>query len=147
MPDPTIHWLPLAHHHRAHRSRCVTLPLGSARLALCARCLGLYPTMAITLALQAALGLGSAPSLDWWLVLGATAPGLLDWGSGLLEPASGTNRRRIISGILLGVALGRSVWLYLRDPHQEVFWVQVFLVISVGLAVLLVKRVRPDGGI
>ena len=114
---------------------------------MCARCLGLYPVVAGALALQAALRPASMGQLDWWFVLGATAPGLLDWGAGVIDPASGSNIRRLITGILLGAALGRSLWLYFGDPRHEVFWVQVLLVIFGGLAVLAVKRIRPPEGI
>lgn len=142
----SLHWLLLAHHRQDQAHRCVHLPLGQRRLALCARCLGLYPTMAAALALQAALGLGALGEVDWWVVLGLTAPGLLDWGAGVVEPASGNNLRRMITGILLGAALGRSLWLHAADPRHEVFWVQVLLVIFTIFAVLLVKRIRPDDG-
>lgn len=143
----TIHWLPLAHHRRDQANRCVHLPLGRTRLALCARCLGLYPIMAGALVLQAVLRPASMGRLDWWFVLGATAPGVLDWGAGVVDPASGSNPRRVISGILLGAALGRSLWLYFGDPHHEVFWVQILLVIFGGLAAFAVKRIRPQEGI
>lgn len=146
VPRP-LHLLLLAHHRRDQAHRCVQLPLQGRRLALCARCLGLYPAMAVTLALQAALGIGRAPLWDWWLVLGGTAPGLLDWGAGIIDPASGSNLRRLFSGILLGAALGRSLWLYFADPHQEVFWVQVMLIIFTAFASFAIKRIRPEEGI
>ena len=142
-----IHWLPLAHHRRDQAHRCVLLSLGRARLALCARCLGLYPVMAGALVLQAVLRPASMGQLDWWFVLGASAPGLLDWGAGVVDPASGNNPRRLISGILLGAALGRSLWLYFGDPRHEIFWVQVILIIFTLLAVMAVKRIRPPQGI
>ena len=115
-------------------------------MALCARCLGLYPVMAAVVALQAVLRPPALGALDWWLVLGGTAPGLLDWGAGFVEPASGNNPRRVVSGILLGAALGRSLWLYFGDPRHEIFWVQVLFVIFTALTVFAVKRIRPPGG-
>ncbi len=144
----SLHWLPLAHHRRNQAHRCVhvPLPLGQRRLALCARCLGLYPTLAAALALQAALGIGGLGAADLYLVLGLSAPGLLDWGAGVVEPASGSNARRVITGILLGGALGRSLWLHFSDPRHEVLWVQILLVIFTTFAVLLVKRIRPEEG-
>jgi len=102
--------------------------------------------MAAALALQAVLRPAGLGQLDWWLVLGGSAPGLLDWGAGVIDPASGSNARRLITGILLGGALGRSLWLYFGDPRHEIFWVQVMLVIFTCLAVLTVKRIRPEDG-
>lgn len=142
-PRP-LHWMALAHHPLQQANRCVHLPLGQRRLALCARCLGLYPALAATLVLQILWRPGSLGAVDWWLVLAGSAPALLDWGAGLLDWRSGSNPRRLVSGALLGAALGRSFWLYFGDPLLELLLCQALLLVFGALAFLVVRRLRPD---
>lgn len=140
-------WLPLSHHHRAQAHRCVMVPLGGFCLALCARCLGLYPTLFAALALQAWLRPPGLGAWDFALTLAPVLPGLFDWGSGLLDPKNGSNFRRLFTGFLLGAALGRGFWLYLADPKNEVFWTQMFVLLAGAMAFFGVRRIRPRGGI
>ena len=103
------------------------------------------PLLAATIALQVLLGLGPAraPLVDTLLTLLLAAPALLDWGLSRLR-ARGRNRYRLISGALLGVALGRSLWLYFRDPLSEIFWTQIALLVFGALAFELVRTLRLD---
>lgn len=137
-----VHWLPLAHHRLEAAERCIHLPLGPVRIALCARCLGLYPTVAAAIVAQAAARLGRVGAVDWWLCLVGLAPALLDWGLTLLGRARGTNAMRVLTGVVLGVSLGRGFWLYFRDPRCEIFWVQLGLLGVGALAFGLVRRLR-----
>jgi uncharacterized membrane protein len=142
-PRSPLFWWPLSHHRPRQAERCLLLPLGGGRrLALCARCLGLYPTLLGALALQAAAGSGARGTHDWWLTLPGCVPALLDWGLSWLGRHRGTNLVRVGSGILLGLALGRGLWLYLRDPRSEVFWVQLGLLAAGALAFELVRRLH-----
>lgn len=147
MTPKTIHLMLLAHHRPENAGRCVHLPLGRSRLAVCARCLGLYPVLGATLAAQWALGIGPAGPVDLVLALALALPALLDWGAGWLDPRSGSNPRRLITGALLGLALSRSLWLNARDPNSEVLWIQLFLLASGAIAFFLLRRIRPDSGI
>jgi hypothetical protein len=99
--------------------------------------------LAATLAVQAALGLGAAdaPLVDTLITLGLAAPALIDWGLSRLR-ARGRNLIRVISGALLGVALGRSLWLYFRDPLGEIFWTQIALLVFGVLSFELVRALR-----
>ena len=146
-PRPrVVNWLPLSHHRPDAHDRCLVVPDGGARwLAVCACCSTLYPLLAATIALQVLLGLGPAraPLVDTLLTLLLAAPALLDWGLSRLR-ARGRNRYRLISGALLGVALGRSLWLYFRDPLSEIFWTQIALLVFGALAFELVRTLRLD---
>ena len=141
-----LHFLPLAHHRQDQAHRCVHVPLAGRGVALCARCLGLYPVLLAALVLQWALDLGPAGRLDLVIAVGLAIPGLLDWGEGVLDPRSGNNPRRLITGAMLGVALGRSLWLHARDPLGELLWIQLFLLGAAGLAFLIVSHLRPEDG-
>jgi uncharacterized membrane protein len=137
-----VHWLPLAHHRPEAAERCVHLPLGPVRIALCARCIGLYPALAVVLVAQGAARLGRAGAVDWWLCLSGLPPALLDWGLSVLGRARGTNAMRALTGVVLGVSLGRGFWLYFRDPRCEIFWVQLGLLAAGVLAFALIRQLR-----
>jgi uncharacterized membrane protein len=138
-----LYWLPLAHHRRDQLERCLLVPLGGGRrLALCARCLGLYPALALALLLQGWLRLGPAGTADWVLVLSGVFPALFDWGLSWLGRRRGSNALRLATGVMLGLSLGRGFWLYFRDPRCEVFWVQLGLLVFGALAFELVRRLR-----
>jgi len=140
-----LHLLPLAHHRVEHANRCVLLPLGGRRVALCARCLGLYPAMFLAFALQWALHLGPLGRADLLIAVGLALPGLLDWGEGILNPGSGNNARRLITGAMLGIALGRTLWLHAQNPWGELLWIQMFVLAAGVVAFLILRRIRPEG--
>lgn len=143
-PPRLVHTFLLAHHRREQAERCLQLPLGRRlRLALCARCLGLYPTLFTVLALQAATRPPGLGPLDWWLCLPGLAPALLDWGLSWLGRRRGTNAMRLATGVLLGISLGRGFFLYFHDPRSEIFWVQIGLLVAGAAAFELVRRLRP----
>jgi len=135
-----VFWL--SHHREDEYNR--TYLLGGVRL--CARCLGTYPVM-----LAAMVGLFTlrAP-LTWeWdvpVVLGLTLPALVDWAIGRFRPASGSNRVRTVTGVLLGLALGRSLYVHVQRPLPAVLLAQAALVTAVAVPVILAtyRRPRPD---
>ena len=132
----------LSHHHPEEYNR--TYVLGGVRV--CARCLGTYPTL---LAVLVALFAVRAPRAWEWdvpVVLGLTLPALVDWAVGRFRPASGSNALRTLTGVLLGMALGRSLNVHLRQPLPPVLLWQGALVTAVALPVILVtlRRPRPE---
>jgi uncharacterized membrane protein len=128
----------LSHHRAAEAHR--TYLLGGVRV--CARCLGTYPVLACVLAL---LFLVRAP-LSWrWdvpAVLGLTLPALVDWSRGRLRPGGGSNAVRTLTGVLLGAALGRSLYVHLQRPLPAVLLAQGALVTAVALPVIVVALRR-----
>jgi len=132
-----VFWL--SHHHPDEHNR--TYVLGGARV--CARCLGTYPVMLATLVGLFAL---HAP-LHWrWDVVGVlalTLPALVDWAVGRFRPASGSNAVRTLTGVLLGLALGRSLHVHVQRPLPAVLLAQAALVTAVALPVILTTYRRP----
>ncbi len=122
----------LSHHHENEYNR--TYLLGGVRV--CARCLGTYPVL---LAVMMGLFAVRAP-LAWpWdvpVVLGLTLPALVDWSVGRFRPASGSNAVRTLTGVLLGVALGRSLFIHVQRPLPAALLWQAGLVAVVALPVL-----------
>lgn len=129
----------LSHHHAEEYNR--TYLLGGVRV--CARCLGTYPVL---LAVMVALFKLRAP-LSWpWDVpgvLGLTLPALVDWAVGRFRPASGSNAVRTLTGVLLGVAPGRSLYVHVQRPLPPVLVWQAALVAGVALPVLLATTRGP----
>ncbi len=123
----------LSHHHENEYNR--TYLLGGVRV--CARCLGTYPVL---LAVMMGLFAVRAP-LAWpWdvpVVLGLTLPALVDWSVGRFRPAGGSNAVRTLTGVLLGAALGRSLFVHVQKPLPAVLVWQAALVAVVALPVLL----------
>ncbi|MCE9672746.1 DUF2085 domain-containing protein [Myxococcus stipitatus] len=132
----------LSHHHPDEYNR--TYLFGGLRV--CARCLGTYPVM---LAALVALFVARAP-LRWrWdvpAVLLLTLPALVDWAVGRFRPASGSNAVRSVTGVLLGLALGRSLHVHLQRPLPEVLLAQAGLVTAVAVPVILATYRKPRPG-
>lgn len=129
----------LSHHHEEEYNR--TYLLGGVRV--CARCLGTYPVL---LVVMVALFKLRAP-LSWpWdvpVVLGLTVPALVDWAVGRFRPASGSNAVRTLTGVLLGVALGRSLFIHVQKPLPAVLVWQAALVAVVAIPVFLATSRGP----
>lgn len=133
----------LSHHHEAEWNR--TYVLGGVRV--CARCLGTYPVLLIALMWQ----ISHRAPLQWqydgpWAV-GLMLPALLDWAWGRFRPQSGSNLWRTLTGVLLGLALGRTIFVHLVHPLPFWLLVQGAIVLAVALPVLVLsarQRGRED---
>ena len=132
----------LSHHHEEEYNR--TYLLGGARV--CARCLGTYPVL---LAVMVGLFAVRAPKAWAWdvpVVLALTGPALLDWAVGRFRPASGSNAVRTLTGVLLGAALGRSLFVHVQRPLPPMLLAQAALVTVVALPVILMTYGKPRPG-
>lgn len=132
----------LSHHHEEEYNR--TYLLGGVRV--CARCLGTYPVL---LAVMVGLFAVRAPKAWAWdvpVVLALTVPALLDWAVGRFRPASGSNAVRTLTGVLLGVALGRSLYVHVQKPLPPMLLAQAALVTAVALPVILMTYGKPRPG-
>jgi uncharacterized membrane protein len=133
-----VFWL--SHHHPEEYNR--TYVLGGLRV--CARCLGTYPVL---LAVMVGLMALRAPLAWHWdvpVVLGLTLPALVDWAVGRFRPASGSNAVRTLTGVLLGMALGRSLSVHVQRPLPPVLLWQGALVLLVALPVLALSWRRSQ---
>ncbi|WP_309888667.1 DUF2085 domain-containing protein [Archangium sp.] len=125
----------LSHHHEDEYNR--TYLLGGVRV--CARCLGTYPVLVAVMMGLFALRAPLAWPWDVPVVLGLTLPALVDWAVGRFRPASGTNTVRTLTGVLLGAALGRSLFVHLQKPLPPMLVWQGALVLVVALPVLFLS--------
>lgn len=131
----------LSHHPPEELDRCYRL----GGLHVCARCLGTYPVLALTFALQVLLRAPLAHALDLPVAVALVIPATLDWAVGRFRPHAGSNAWRSATGALLGLGLGRSLFIHVQRPLPLVLLVQAAVVVGVALPVLLVayKAKRP----
>jgi len=102
----------LAHHRPCEYDRCHALRVDGQTVRLCARCSGVYPGIAVGLALVAT---GTAGALWPWLVALGPAPALVDWAATTLGSRRGHNAIRTATGALLGTGYGVAVLWFLAD--------------------------------
>jgi hypothetical protein len=96
--------------------------------------------MLAAMVVQWSLGWARPAPPDPWIALGAL-PALVDWGLGRLG-RRGRNDIRVLTGVLLGLALGRTLAIYVRDPGYAVFWIQAVLLVTGAAAFELAARWR-----
>jgi len=131
----------LSHHFERDHHRCVKV----AGLNLCARCLGLYPTMLLVIGVQIALRAPLELPGDWWAAFLLPLPAMVDWARGRFEPATGTTLTRMGSGVLLGVGLGRTLYLHMRRPGLALAMAQLGVLAAIFLVVEVLVRMRRRG--
>lgn len=132
----------LSHHPPEESDRCYRL----GPVHVCARCLGVYPTLFLVLIALFAARAPLEHPLDLPLGLALTAPATLDWAFGRFRPHALSNLWRTFTGVLLGLALGRSLFIHLQRPFPTVLLAQFALVTVIVLPVILTTyRGRPRG--
>lgn len=112
---------------------------------VCARCLGTYPVLFGVIALQFAVHAPLSHALDVPLALGLLAPALADWAWGRFHPHVFSNAWRLFTGVLLGVALGRTLFIHLQRPLPLSLLLQMGLVTGVATPVILATYRRSTG--
>ena len=137
----------LAHHRTPHLDRCVRI----GRLHLCARCLGVYPVLVGAFGVQLWLH-GRFPALlrgrDWepYLFAVLVTPALIDWIRGRIDPTSGTNGIRILTGALLGLGLARALYLHARAPFTPPsLWMLVYVGAGALIGLAYARAHRDPG--
>lgn len=132
----------LSHHPPDELDRCYRV--GS--LHVCARCLGTYPVMFAAIAAQLALHWPLEYPLDVPLSVALVLPATLDWGFGRFQPHRFSNAWRTATGVLLGLGLGRSLFIHLQRPLPVALLAQAFVVTGIALPVILAAYRRKRRG-
>jgi hypothetical protein len=127
----------LAHHAPAEYDRCYRL----GGLHFCARCTGLYPALLLVLGLQLA-GVVETVRTEWAVLFLLPVPAVFSWARRRLTGAAGSNPVSTVTGALLGIALGRGIYIYLRDHRSVPFWAQAAGLVVVVLTVELLARLK-----
>jgi uncharacterized membrane protein len=121
----------ISHHSDDELHR--TLRVGPVHV--CARCFGTYPVLFAVLGVQFAMRAPLSASWDGILAVGSLLPALVDWAIGRFRPAWGNNSVRVLTGVLLGSALGRTLYVHVQSPFPPWLWVQLALVAGVAIPV------------
>lgn len=132
----------LSHHFEADLHRCYRF----GRTSVCARCLGTYPTLLVALTAQ---GLMHAPvylPMEVPVVLLLTAPATFDWVHGQWRPHAFSNAWRTLTGVALGLGLGRSLFVHFASPWPPVLLAQLGLALATVALVVLVGYLRGRTG-
>lgn len=132
----------LAHHHEGELNRCFKL----GNTYVCARCLGTYPVLFAAFFIQFAVRAPLEHPLDLPLALALTVPALADWAYGRFRPHSGGNALRFLTGIALGLGLGRTLFVHVQRPLPPALLAQLALVTAVAGPVILATYRRRRGG-
>jgi uncharacterized membrane protein len=134
-----MHFL-LSHHHADELDR--TWRIGGVHV--CARCLGTYPTLFFVFWLQLRHRVPLALPYDVPVVTALFLPGLFDWAYGRFRPHAFSNLWRTFTGVLLGLSLGRSLFIHVQRPFPLVLLIQLGLVTAVATPVILAtyRRVK-----
>jgi len=132
----------LSHHGPDEFDRCYRF----GQVHVCARCLGTYPVMFAAIAAQLALRFPLHHVLDVPLGIALVLPATLDWAIGRFQPHRFSNPWRTLTGALLGLGMGRSLFIHLQQPMPPVLLAQAFVVTGVALPVILTAYRRNRRG-
>ena len=132
----------LSHHHADELDRCYRF----GNTHVCARCLGTYPVMFAAIALQLALRAPLEHPLDPPLCIALILPATIDWALGRFDPHRFSNAWRSITGILLGLGLGRSLFIHLQRPLPPALLAQGMVVTAICLPVIFTAYRRKRRG-
>ncbi|USZ72184.1 DUF2085 domain-containing protein [Natronosalvus halobius] len=113
----------LAHHLPSERHRCYSPVVFGRQVDVCARCLGIYPS--IVAGILAYL-FAPLPANRILFVAILPAPALLDWSVTTFRETRGTNAFRTLTGALLGFGYGLGLSLLIFES--------VLTVLVIGLA-------------
>jgi uncharacterized membrane protein len=133
----------LSHHYDDELDRCYRV----GGVHVCARCLGTYPVLFAVFVMQ----MPHQRGLDYAvfttpLILALTLPATLDWAYGRFRPHAGSNLWRTLTGVLLGVALGRTLFLHIARHQPEQLFIQFGVVTAIAVPVILTSYLRRRRG-
>ncbi|HLL54478.1 MAG TPA: DUF2085 domain-containing protein [Myxococcaceae bacterium] len=128
----------LSHHHADELDR--TYAFGSVHV--CARCLGTYPVLLVALFWQIKTRAPTAWAYDGPWAIGLLLPALADWAYGRFRPHAFGNLWRSFTGVLLGLGLGRTLFIHFLKPLPLWLLAQGALVLAVAVPVLLLSARR-----
>jgi hypothetical protein len=75
--------------------------------------------------------------LDVPVTVALFLPALADWAYGRFRPHAFSNAWRLLTGVALGLSLGRSLFIHLQRPFPVVLLIQMGLVTAVATPVIL----------
>jgi uncharacterized membrane protein len=131
----------LSHHPVDQWHLCYRFRLAGRELAVCARCLGIFPAMALTFLVGHLSGRWPAWA-EWVVLMFPPLPALLDWATSTVVGRPGRkNWIRLVTGIGLGVGIGGALhvnsYALLNEPVSAQFLYIVATVLLVRVTVYI----------
>jgi hypothetical protein len=102
----------------------------------------LFAAIAVQLAAHAPL----QHDLDVPLGIALVLPATVDWAIGRFHPHRFANWWRTLTGLFLGLGLGRSLFIHLQRPMPVVLVAQALVVTLIALPVILTSYRRKHRG-
>jgi uncharacterized membrane protein len=134
----------LSHHRGNELHRCYAV----RGKFFCARCVGLYPVLLLALTAQFVF---HAPqkemAVERWIALWLSLPAMIDWMLGQFWPHAFSNAWRTFTGGLLGLALGRMLYIHMREPFPMGLCWQLLAGLVAVLLVCLLKWAKLAGSL
>jgi uncharacterized membrane protein len=137
VPSATRHFW-LSHHLQGEFHRCYRF----GAVLVCARCLGTYPVLATVLAAQFIWKWPLDSQWDLPAGVALAVPAILDWAWGRFRPHAFGNSWRTITGLLLGLGLGRTLYVHVHEPFPPALVAQLALAGTVLVLVLIASFLR-----
>ncbi len=126
-------------HHREHD---YNRTYAAGRWRVCARCVGTYPVLVAAIVVQAHQRAAIGWPADPVIALALPVPALIDWAIGRFRPLAGSNLLRTSTGVLLGLSLGRTLYIHFRSPFHGWLVAQLALCVSAAILVPVLTRLR-----
>lgn len=132
----------LSHHPVEKWHLCYQLRLGNRVVALCARCLGIFPAMGLTFLIGQLSG-----RWPWWVewvvLMLPPLPALLDWSTAAVAGRpERKNWIRLVTGIGLGVGIGGALHVNSYDLINGPVAVQFLYIVATVLLVRITVYAR-----
>ena len=135
----------LSHHHDDGNLAARCWRPGGSGPWVCARCLGLYPAMALAFFLEPLMLPGL--HLDWrsWIFAITLTPAWLAWAHDRLRPARPWPRLvATLTAVPAGLGAGLWLWSHVRAPFHERFSFSLVLVMALSAAAWGLGRFLND---
>ncbi len=133
----------LSHHPESAHHKCYAFSWQGRMVRVCARCLGIYPGIALGLLLPAAISFPPAAAVAAVAVLPAFA--LIDWARSAFTARKGTNAVRTLTGLLLGIAYGIGITFLMSPARWSALAVGAGYIVVAGALLLIIRR-APESG-
>ena len=127
----------LSHHLPAERHRCYAPVIFGKRRHICARCLGIYPGIAIGVLAHV---LFAPVAYDFLLVLVLPLPALVDWTVTTFTARAGSNSVRTTTGLALGFAYGQGLSLLFLAGDIRILAVGATYALAAGVLLVVDRR-------
>ncbi|MBU1076702.1 MAG: DUF2085 domain-containing protein [Spirochaetes bacterium] len=131
------------HHTKKDADHCIKIKIWDMQLALCSRCLGLYPFSLTWLFLSLSYKIKLSHSFEKNFIIYSLFPAFLDWTLTGLSVIKSNNRIRFFSGLFASFGLARWWYLWIMQNHMDIV-LEIGRMYLIGIIVvsLIIFRIK-----